>query len=373
MKVLLVEPDYRRATNKRIADAARIASNRSAISFERQEAQRRVRDAERNLAEARHAAEDGGKRRMAERLAMARHKKEQYAAAKGSNAKRAVSRHFAELWGKLKDDHQNAVIHERQSCSRANQQLAVARSLKKTQLSRQLPPLIHDDKLWYPPLGLMKLAQYHKNRGDEVHFTRGCDPTIFREGNLFEPAALWDRIYITTLFTYHFDNIVKTINFYKDAVGGTVSKIYVGGIMASLIPDAIAEHTGIYPTPGVLVSSRQIGFDDEVNIDTLPPDYDILDPTLYAINSTYYTYTTRGCPNTCAWCGVSTIEPQFVPYIDIRPTINSLRLRYGDKPTLRCPSGEGAKSKKYFRLAGVEGKERMPGGQHPGFTAVGPR
>ena len=90
----------------------------------------------------------------------------------------------------------------------------------------------NDETLWYPPLGLMKLSRFHKDRGDEVCFVRGCDPTVFSDETLFDPAKVWDRVYITTLFTFHFDKIIKTINFYLKAVGETVSKIYVGGIMA---------------------------------------------------------------------------------------------------------------------------------------------
>jgi len=161
-----------------------------------------------------------------------------------------------------------------------------------------------DNTLWYPPLGLMKLSRFHKGRGDEVRFLGGCDPTVFSEADLFTPADLWDRVYITTLFTFHFDKIVKTIKFYLDAVGGTVSKVYVGGIMASLMAEAIYEKTGVYPVTGVLNSPKQINLPGDMDIDLLPPDHGILDAAQYAINDTYYAYTTRGCTNKCPWGGV---------------------------------------------------------------------
>ena len=46
----------------------------------------------------------------------------------------------------------------------------------------------------YPPLGLMKIAQYHGQNGkqDNVHFVKGEDPTAYDQA--------WDRIYVTTLF-----------------------------------------------------------------------------------------------------------------------------------------------------------------------------
>lgn len=48
----------------------------------------------------------------------------------------------------------------------------------------------------YPPLGLMKIAQYHgpNGRRDKVTFIKGRDRSI-------EQSA-WDRIYITTLFSF---------------------------------------------------------------------------------------------------------------------------------------------------------------------------
>jgi hypothetical protein len=74
--------------------------------------------------------------------------------------------------------------------------------------------------------------------------------------------------------------------------------------------------------------------DGDVDIDLLPPDYDLLDSRLYGIRNTYYAYTTRGCINKCPWCGVHRLEPEFVPYIDIKPMIRSLREQYGDKASL---------------------------------------
>jgi len=192
-----------------------------------------------------------------------------------------------------------------------------------------------DETLWYPPLGLMKLAWFHKRRGDEVQFVSGCDPRFSPQRDLLSPPVLWDRVYITTLFTYDFAKIVQTVNFYKSAVGGTSHKIYVGGVMASLMPHALFEATGIYPITGVLNSPATIDMDGDVDIDGLPPDYDIIDPQLYAVNDTYYGYTSRGCVNKCPWCGVPRVEPDFIPYIDVKPVIRALRAAYGDKAKLK--------------------------------------
>ena len=56
--------------------------------------------------------------------------------------------------------------------------------------------------------------------------------------------------------------------------------------------------------------------DNEHVIDTLTPDYSILDTIdyMYPLNTGYLGYTTKGCPNSCKFCAVPTLEPE---YIDI--------------------------------------------------------
>lgn len=206
---------------------------------------------------------------------------------------------------------------------------------RATDRELRLSKKVHDEVLWYPPLGLMKLATFHKTRGDEVKFISGCDKSLFEEPNLFSPGILWDRVYISTLFTFEWGKTVETINFYKDAVGGSVHKIFVGGIMASLMPDEIERETNVRPIQGVISSPRQIALEGNENIDLLVPDYEILNRYLYGINDTYYAYTTRGCTNKCSYCGVPTIEPSFVEYIDIKGMLRELRNKYGDKPRLK--------------------------------------
>jgi len=177
----------------------------------------------------------------------------------------------------------------------------------------------------------MKLATFHKNRGDEVHFFYGCT----RERDLFDLSDSWDRIYITTLFTFQWEKTLETINHYKNLVQGDTSKVFVGGIMASLLPDKVYEATGIYPIKGIIRSPEQIDLPGTENIDFLAPDYDLLDNNLYAINDTYYAYTTRGCKNECPWCGVPILEPGGVYHIDIKEMLLSLRSKYGDKSKLK--------------------------------------
>ena len=79
-------------------------------------------------------------------------------------------------------------------------------------------------------MGLMKISTYHKMLGDEVHFVKGHNPILDQE--------VWDRIYVTTLFTFDFAISVDTINHYLGLVDN-IDSLFVGGIMASLMPDNI--------------------------------------------------------------------------------------------------------------------------------------
>ena len=88
----------------------------------------------------------------------------------------------------------------------------------------------------YPPMGLMKISTYHKRLGDYVRFVKGYDLSVDSE--------VWDRIYVTTLFTFDFDISIETIKHYM-SLSKSLDSFYVGGIMASLMPGKIVEATGI--------------------------------------------------------------------------------------------------------------------------------
>ena len=208
----------------------------------------------------------------------------------------------------------------------------------------------NDESLWYPPLGLMKISAFHRRRGDEVHFVRGCGCASVSDTDSAVSADVWDRVYIATLFTYDWHSTMRTIEFYKRAVAGDEDKVFVGGIMASLLADEISTLTRVHVVRGILDSPERICLTGNENIDLLPPDYEILRGMPYATNDTYYAYTTRGCVNKCPWCGVPTIEPEFVPYIDVRPTLTELRNRYGDKRMLKLMDNNVAASRFFGRI-----------------------
>ena len=95
-----------------------------------------------------------------------------------------------------------------------------------------------------------------------------------------EDFPTFDIICVNSLFTFYFDETVRTINYAKKflADGG---KIFVGGVAATLVPKFFEEATGIKPHEGLLDKPDDLGKQDDVIIDTLPPDYSILDEIDY--------------------------------------------------------------------------------------------
>ncbi|MPM00750.1 hypothetical protein SDC9_46980 [bioreactor metagenome] len=182
----------------------------------------------------------------------------------------------------------------------------------------------------YPPMGLMKISTYHKSLGDSVTFVKGIDRSL--------RLQVWDRIYITTLFTFDFEITINTINYYKFLVD-TVTSLFIGGIMASLMPEKVAEATGI-PLKNILVGlftdTSKVGDKNDVCVDTLPLDYDILEQISYKYpaGDNYFAYTSRGCPNHCAFCAVPILEPNFTVTNNIVQQIEMIDAQFGPKRNL---------------------------------------
>lgn len=252
----------------------------------------------------------------------------------------------------------------------------------------------------FPPIGLMKLATYHRNLGNwDVVFYKGDLVTfvidritdkciselllidnsidwsirkdkIFdyiktRKRDVFESIGTddsefslllngklddyknyywkgiwkkepeWDRVCITTLFTFYWDITIDTINFAKLLVKNK-KELNVGGVLASIQPQQLYEATGIKPSVGVLNKPGQLDKGDTQIIDELPLDYSILDEIdyKYPMSNAFYGYMSRGCIRHCAFCAVPTLEPVYNPYITLTDRVNGIRERYGDQKDL---------------------------------------
>ena len=184
-----------------------------------------------------------------------------------------------------------------------------------------------DYKNKYPPIALMKIATYHRNRGDVVEFYKGEAP--------YTRIIQADRIYITSMFTFQFDITVKTIKHYMKYKHADA--VYIGGIAISLLTDRFVAETGATKVlTGLLTDSYVLGYGDHINIDELPLDYDILDDIqyVYPAGDNYFIHTTRGCPRGCEFCAVKVLEPHFCTTNHVLQQIRQVDELYGPKRNL---------------------------------------
>lgn len=251
----------------------------------------------------------------------------------------------------------------------------------------------------YPPIGLMKLASYHRGRGDNVKFFKGDLRDLVIE-QLFEECLIklnaidenahwiqkayfiklyiktgkqehlhffeleelkfgkllfdclhyyssiyrkrkyelypkWDRIYVTTLFTFYWKITVETIHFVKN-LAKNPKNIFVGGVLASLLHDELFEETGIKPHQGLLDKAGILDKGDKTIIDNLPLDYSILDEIdyEYPTQSAYFTFMTKGCTRKCAFCSVPILEPTYKPKIETFDKFHAIKKLFGEQQNL---------------------------------------
>ncbi len=145
---------------------------------------------------------------------------------------------------------------------------------------------------------------------------------------------IYDRVAITTLFTFYFDITIDTINFVKNLCK-TQDGVMIGGVMASILPEEVEKKTGIRPFVGTL-SEPGVLDDNEFIIDTMPLDYSILEEIDYdyPANNGYLAYMSRGCINKCAFCAVPKLEPEYKDYLPIKEQVKESEERFGAKRDL---------------------------------------
>lgn len=198
----------------------------------------------------------------------------------------------------------------------------------------------------YPPLGLMKLAQYHGPHGkrDNVRFIKGNDDTVLSQN--------WHRVYVTTLFSFEWKKISEAIDFAILAAGGFHNRVFVGGIAASLMHDKFIEEQrwrGVRFIKGLLDGppasalqlddfSGELYSDDFVgeSIEDRLPDYDILDQIAYQypVHDAYFAYASRGCVRKCSFCGVPRLEGGLRDTPSLTRIVRGIEELYGAKKDL---------------------------------------
>ena len=266
----------------------------------------------------------------------------------------------------------------------------------------------------YPPIGLMKLATYHRLLGDNVRFYKGDLKEFVLDEIVSDAIAMlkqfspfinwierkslirdyiktkkqycytellvdvtenkpiidnwfqhflseyhskgyknnpkWDRICITTLFTFHWNITINTINFAKDLVKDT-SQLFVGGVLATILHDEVFKEIGIKTHKGLL-DTKGILDDNDYIIDNLPLDYSILYETDYKYpeDSGYYGYMTRGCKRKCDFCAVWRLEPEFKGYLPLKNAIKNVVDTYGEKRNLLLLDNNVLASPKFDKI-----------------------
>lgn len=159
----------------------------------------------------------------------------------------------------------------------------------------------------------------------------------------WEKEPEWDRVGVTTLFTFYWDITVETIEFAKKLIKDK-RNLMVGGVLASIQPNELAAATNLHihkkgQAGGIHIGILRAGDldrGDAQNIDELELDYSILDEIeyQYTMSNAYYRYTTRGCINKCAFCAVPTLEPDYISYIPLKERVERIDDLYGAQKDL---------------------------------------
>jgi len=139
------------------------------------------------------------------------------------------------------------------------------------------------------PFGLQKISTYHLKRGDKVTFIHDHPKNVFT----FSKKPHFHRIYVTSVFTYNGKIVVNTVKYLQRLFPD--SRIMIGGIFATLMPDYVEQETGITPWTGLYPK-----------VEDLKPDYSI-----FPLGKQACCITSRGCVRNCEFCAVSDLEPGF--------------------------------------------------------------
>ncbi|RJQ78932.1 MAG: cobalamin-binding domain-containing protein [Desulfobacteraceae bacterium] len=178
----------------------------------------------------------------------------------------------------------------------------------------------------FPPLGLMRISTYHKERGDCVTFVRGRSPE--------KREMHWHRVYISSLFTWELPRTVKTILYYSKSVT-SLKDIFVGGIGATLQPEYIKKRVECTVIEGQIEKRGVLG-QNSPPIAHVIPDYSILNSVDYNYEgaNAYFVRITKGCVRNCKFCAVPKLEPEFGLLAPLEQQTDAIKKVHGVKQNL---------------------------------------
>jgi hypothetical protein len=196
------------------------------------------------------------------------------------------------------------------------------------------------------PIGLVKLASYHRKLGDSICIVRGevsKDRIIFEAPNgRIRKDPIPDQVFITSYFTYWSKYVKISVKFYKAQYFN--AKIIVGGIYASLMPEHCKKYTGC--------DEVFVGVHEQAEL--TPISYRYLEKH-YGTVDYQIVHTSRGCVRRCKFCGVYRIEPKFTYKTSILKEITKKKLVFYDNNLLANPAIENI----FSELAFLKHKQKI--------------
>lgn len=126
-------------------------------------------------------------------------------------------------------------------------------------------------------LGAERITNYLNRRGHDVVYSGRWAPIMVAEAQ---------KIYFSIIFTWDIPELIRQVNLVLD----WGMQVEIGGPAATFMSKYIEAHTGIRPHRGL-----DARFEYEYG------NYEI-------------TFTSRGCPHGCSFCGVKKVEPVPVVY-----------------------------------------------------------
>lgn len=164
------------------------------------------------------------------------------------------------------------------------------------------------------PIGLLKIASFLRDNNHEIKLFRSFSNNLdlIRELEKFNPNEIW----VTSLFTYWSKYVKESVEYYKALF--PKSRIIVGGIYASLMPEHCKKYSGCDDVHIGLYKEAEIFF----------PAYDLVDVDYQIL------HTSRGCIRKCKFCGTYKIEPKFYSKRSIKDEIRSNKLIFYDNNLL---------------------------------------
>ena len=145
-------------------------------------------------------------------------------------------------------------------------------------------------------LAVDKIANFHLHLGDDVY------------SGIWRPMLLqeYEKVFFSVIFTWDIPKMIEQANHART----WGKRVEIGGPAATFMAKYIETHTGITP---------HLGLDDRY--EHVPGNYKV-------------SFSSRGCPHSCKYCGVSRVEPNFLEYVDY-----PLASMIGDNNILGCTLG----------------------------------